>query len=322
MIQKLNFVTIGLLCMWCLSLYGCGKYEATYQRKGTGGLELADISQVISPEELQKIEAAVPAKATAVPKKPRKLLVFSLCTSYVHSSIPYGKKVIQIMAKKTGAFEPTFTNDISVFEPDKLKQFDAVFLNNNSGELFLPKDMNSLSPEEKKAAKKRNAKLQKSLQNFVAGGKGLAAIHCAVWCFYSWPEYADIIGAVWVSHPWHEKVSMKLDDPGHPLCAAFDGKGFDITDEIYVFTEPYSRDDVRVLFSLDMTKTKSKEKFKGKRDDNDYAQSWVKSYGKGRVFYSALGHDHDIFWNKAVLQHWLDGIQFALDDLPACTMPK
>jgi len=115
---------------------------------------------------------------------------------------------------------------------------------------------------------------------------------------------------------------MKLDDLGHPLCAAFDRKGFDITDEIYVFTKPYSRNDVRVLFSLDMNKTKSKAKFKGKRDDNDYAQSWVKSYGKGRVFYSALGHDHDIFWNKAVLQHWLDGIQFALGDLPACTTPK
>ena len=39
--------------------------------------------------------------------------------------------------------------------------------------------------------------------------------------------------------------------------------------------------------------------------------SWIKSYGKGRVFYNAFGHDHDIFWNPVVLQHWLDGIQFA-----------
>ncbi|MHC4659933.1 MAG: ThuA domain-containing protein [Planctomycetota bacterium] len=270
----------------------------------------------------QKIKAAVPAKATAIPKRPRRLLVFSLCKSYVHSSIPYGKKVIEIMAQKTGTFQPVFTDDISIFEPEKLKQFDAVFLNNNSGELFLPKDMNSLPAEEQQAANMRNKKLQKSLRDFVAGGKGLAAIHCAVWCFYTWPEYANMIGAVWVSHPWHEKVGIKLDDPRHPLCAAFGGKGFDITDEIYVFTDPYSRDSVRVLFSLDMSKTKSKEKFEGQRKDNDYAQSWAKSYGKGRVFYSAFGHDHDIFWNKAVLQHWLDGIQFALGDLPADTTPK
>lgn len=301
--QKQKVTKIVLLAILCLSL-------------------LTGCSQVISLEETQKIKAAVPAKATAIPKRPRRLLVFSLCKSYVHSSIPYGKKVIEIMAKKTGAFQPVFTDDISIFEPEKLKQFDAVFLNNNSGELFLPKDMNSLPAEEQQAAGRRNKKLQKSLRDFVAGGKGLAAIHCAVWCFYTWPEYANMIGAVWVSHPWHEKVGIKLDDPRHPLCAAFGGKGFDITDEIYVFTDPYSRDSVRVLFSLDMSKTKGKEDFKGKRADNDYAQSWVKSYGKGRVFYSAFGHDHDVFWNKAVLQHWLDGIQFALGDLPADTTPK
>jgi len=283
---------------------------------------LTGCSQVILPEEAQKIKAAVPAKATAVPKQPRKLLVFSLCNGYTHSSIPYGKKVVEIMGKKTGAYKAVFSDDISMFEPEKLRQFDAVLLNNNAGELFLPKDMNGLAAEEQQAAGRRNKKLQKSLQDFVADGKGLAAIHCAVWCFYSWEEYANIIGAKWVSHPWHEKVSIKLDDPTHPLCAAFEGKGFDVTDEIYVFEQPYSRDKLRVLFSLDMSKTRSKEKFKGQRKDNDYALSWVKSYRKGRVFYCALGHDHDIFWNKAVLQHWLDGIQFALDDLPADTTPK
>lgn len=275
----------------------------------------------VSMEEIAKIEAAVPSKATVVPKKPRKLLVFSLCTSYKHDSIPYGKKVLEIMSKKTGAFEAVFSDDISVFEPENLKQFDAVFFNNNSGELFWPRDMNDLSLADKQKVKKRSAMLQKSLADYIAGGGGFAGIHCAVWCFYSWDEYANIIGATWVSHPWHEKVSMKLDDAEHPLCAAFGGKGFDITDEIYVFEEPYSRDSVRVLFSLDMSKTKSKEEFEGKRADNDYAQSWVKSYGKGRVFYSALGHDHDVFWNEAVLGHWLDGIQFALGDLDADTTP-
>lgn len=304
MSEKLKVIRITLFSIFCLSMFT--------------SISLA----AVSPEELQKIEASAPAKAMAVPKKPRKLLVFSLCTSYVHSSIPYGKVAVEIMGKKTGAYEAVFSDDISMFEPENLKQFDAVFLNNNSGELFLPKDMNSLAAEEQQAAGRRNKKLQKSLQDFVADGKGLAAIHCAVWCFYSWEEYANMIGAVWVSHPWHEKVGIKLDDPGHPLCAAFGGKGFDITDEIYVFTDPYSRDSVRVLFSLDMSKTKSKEKFKGQRKDNDYALSWVKSYRKGRVFYCALGHDHDIFWNKAVLQHWLDGIQFALGDLPADTTPK
>ena len=56
-----------------------------------------------------------------------------------------------------------------------------------------------------------------------------------------------------------------------------------------------------------------------RRTDDDFALSWIKRYGKGRIFYSALGHQHDIFWNKTILQHYFDGIQFALGDLDATT---
>ena len=59
-----------------------------------------------------------------------------------------------------------------------------------------------------------------------------------------------------------------------------------------------------------------------KRADNDYAVSWVRSFGKGRVFYCSLGHDHPVFWDPAVVQHYLDGVQFALGDLPADTIPS
>ena len=58
------------------------------------------------------------------------------------------------------------------------------------------------------------------------------------------------------------------------------------------------------------------------RTDNDFAVSWVRSWGKGRVFYCSLGHRNEIFWNPAILQHYLDGIQFALGDLPADTTPS
>ena len=60
----------------------------------------------------------------------------------------------------------------------------------------------------------------------------------------------------------------------------------------------------------------------GTRPDNDYALSWVRSFGQGRAFYCAFGHDHAIFWNPAILQHYLDGIQFALGDLPADATPS
>ena len=63
------------------------------------------VSRGISPAELKKIEAAIPAKAVAKPAKPRKLLVFRRSKGHVHTAIPYGAKAIELMGRKTGAFE-------------------------------------------------------------------------------------------------------------------------------------------------------------------------------------------------------------------------
>jgi type 1 glutamine amidotransferase len=50
--------------------------------------------------------------------------------------------------------------------------------------------------------------------------------------------------------------------------------------------------------------------------------SWIRRYEKGRVFYSAIGHGAPIFWNAALLQHFLAGIQYALGDLKADDSPS
>lgn len=275
-------------------------------------------------EDFAKIAAAVPDKASAKPAKPRKILVFSLTKSYRHASIPCGVKAIEAMAAKTGAFTTVVSDDIAMFEPEKIKQFDAIVMNNTTGELFLPKNYKKLPTDKKASAEQYDKKLKKSLKDFITGGKGFVVLHGGLWCFLtSWhQEYSDIIGAAFVAHPWHKKVSIKIDDPEHPLCAAFGGKGFEVFDEIYAFTKPYDRASQRVLYSLDTSKMKLRPKFRGKRDDGDYALGWIKSCGRGRVFYSALGHDYPIFYNPAVLKHWLDGIQYALGDLKVDATPR
>ncbi len=138
-----------------------------------------------------------------------------------------------------------------------------------------------------------------------------------MWCYHKWPEFGEMVGARFVSHPWNEKVAVKIDEPDHPINAAFEGKGFEITDEIYQFKAPYSRARQRVLLSLDMSKTPDK----GKRPDKDYALSWVRRHGKGRVFYCAFGHYDHIFTDAKILRHWLAGIQYALGDLQADDTP-
>ncbi|MHC4620217.1 MAG: HEAT repeat domain-containing protein [Planctomycetota bacterium] len=268
---------------------------------------LASVSLAVSPEELQKIKDAVPAKATVQPQQPRQLLVFNLCNGYKHSSIPYWDKAIELMGRKTGAYVTVVSRDMSMFRPENLNQFDAVCLNNTTKLDF------------------SNAKLREGLMNFVRGGKGLIGIHAASDNFYDWPEAAEMIGAQFSGHPWTSKGTwaIKIDDPKHPLTAAFGGKGFEIKDELYRTKPPlYSRLKQRVLLSLDMTDSATRNVKGFKPTDADTGISWVKSYGRGRVFYSCLGHNHDVVWNPTVLRHYLDGIQFALGDLPADTTPR
>jgi hypothetical protein len=276
-----------------------------------------------SAEEVAKMAAAAPAQARARPEKPRRLLVFSAVpTGYWHDSIPYGKKAIEALAKKTWAFEAVVSDDLSNFEPANLAKFDAVALNNANNELFLPPNYEKLSGTEKDAADRRDAALKKSFAEWLAGGKGLVILHVGIGAFRNWPEFGEIAGARFDGHPLGQRlVTLKVDDPAHPLAAAFKTPTFEIMDEIYQVSDPYSRQKLRVLVSIDTAKTDTKVKGIN-RKDGDFGMVWVKSYGKGRVFFSAFGHVHDIFWNPMILQHWLDGIQFALGDLAADTTPS
>src|SRR5581483_7040669 len=82
----------------------------------------------IPEAKIKKITAALPEKAQAKPAKPRKVLIFTLARGFVHASIPVGARAIQMMGEKTGAYESVISNDRAMFEPDKLKDFDAIVM--------------------------------------------------------------------------------------------------------------------------------------------------------------------------------------------------
>lgn len=266
-----------------------------------GGVAMAE--DVIPPTELQQMRAAAPEQPIVPAEAGRRLLVYNGCKGFRHSAIPYGSAAFEILGEKTGAYEVVLADDPAVFKPGSLQHFDAVLLNNTTGELF------------------DDPMLKKSLLEFLRGGGGLVGIHGATDCFYQWPEFGKLMGGYFDGHPWNEEVTVRLDEPGHPLVAMFGGKPFKVADEIYQFRTPYSRERLRVLLSLD---TKQTDMTKGgiKREDGDFAVSWVRNYGRGRVFYCSLGHRHEIFRNPAVLKHYLAGIQFALGDLQANAVPS
>ncbi|MBI4658583.1 MAG: ThuA domain-containing protein [Verrucomicrobia bacterium] len=263
----------------------------------------------------------MPTRAAATPIQPRRLLVFTLCKGYYHTSIPFGAKSIELMGQKTGAFSSIISDDIALFEPDKLREFDGICLVSALGEFFLPEDLDQLPSAAQDAARKNDLRLKRNLVEYLRNGKGLAGIHGASYAFHGWPEFGEILGGFFDSHPWNstERIAVKIDEPQHPVVAAFHGCGFDIIDEGYQFKAPYSRTRVRVLLSLDTARMDMNKK--NLRADRDFGLCWVKRYGQGRIFYSALGHNSEEFWNPQLLRHFLDGIQFALGDLPAETNP-
>jgi type 1 glutamine amidotransferase len=267
------------------------------------------------PDQLAKVEQALPTKAPAAPKQPRNILVYSRTAGFRHSSIPIGTRAIVLMGDKTKAYTAEATEDPSYFEPAKLAKFDAVFMLNTTGNCLRPKD----GPDQDK----REEAYKKALNDFVAGGKGLIGVHSATDTYAQWKDYNKMMGGAFVSHPWHQKVPVKNLDPTNPVNAAFGGKDFEIADEIYMFRDDTALpSDRRFLLSLDTTRMAEKDAAKGKRSTGTYPISWVATYGKGRTFYCSLGHREEIFWNPTILQHYLAGIQYALGDLEADAAPQ
>jgi len=253
------------------------------------------------PEDLEKIRLAVPQDAPTKPNKPRSVLVFSRADGFVHDSIPWGEAALRIMGEKTGAYSATLSDDPAFFDRERLFQFDAVVMNNNCG--------NPIADTQRRT----------NLLEFVRGGRGLVGIHCSA--HLDWPEYTEMLGGYSISHPWNagSTVVIRLEEPDHPLLRSFTTESFAHSDEIFVFRD-FSRQRVRVLLSLDTARTDMNKP--GVTKDQDVPLAWIRRYGEGRVFYSALGHQKDVYWRSPILKHYLSGIQFALGDLQADATPS
>jgi hypothetical protein len=272
-------------------------------------------------EERAKIAQAIPQSAPARPRQPRKLLVVTLnmrngAPASGHPAIGYGNLALELMGRATGAYEAVFDNALARFQAAALAEFDAICFNNTCGNLF------------------DDAHLRQALLDYIAGGKGFIGLHAAAATFVQWPRYdiwpafSEMLGATENSgHPWkpHETIVLTPEDADHPINAPFGGAAFEICDEVFQFQQPYSREKLRVLLSIDTTRTdmNPERRFLPERfADKDFAISWIRTYGAGRVFYSSLGHNPHIFWNAPVLAHFLAGIQYCLGDLAADATPR
>jgi type 1 glutamine amidotransferase len=228
--------------------------------------------------------------ASAQTHVPRVLYLSTVAAgAFAHPSRTHAGEVIAALGQSSGAFSVTLSEDVAQLSPANLATYDAVIFF-TAGELPIG-DI------------EKNALLQ-----FVSGGKGFIGIHSATDTFYTWPAYGDMIGAYFENHPWDRAASIRVEDQNHRATRHL-GAAFTITDELYQVRN-WSRANVHVLLSLDLSSVPPG----GSRPDNDYALAWTKSYGAGRVFYSALGH-HPELWDDTRYQTYiLNGIRWALGD--------
>jgi type 1 glutamine amidotransferase len=274
----------------------------------------------MTDEQKAAILAAIPASPAASPKAPRNILVFWLCEGFIHTSIPHGNFAIEEMGRKTGAYTATLADDYAVFDAANLARYDLVLFNNTT-RLKFP-----------------DAAHRKALLDFLAAGKGVAGIHAASDNFDNWPEALAMMGGIFNGHPWNAggTWAFRLDDAAHPVNRAFGGAGFWHKDEIYQYKpETYEgKGKLRVLVSLDMAQSRNiavllqarKDKAPEAADAEEAARrevpvSWIREFGGGRVFYSNFGHNESTYASAPMLQHYLDGIQYALGDLSADATP-
>lgn len=269
----------------------------------------------------------LPTSPPAKPKRPRKVLVFCVARGYVHSVIPLTAFAIKALGENTGAWETTVTYRLQDFTAERLASYDVVVLNNTSG-AFLD-DADAVATLARRAA----------LLNYVRGGHGLVLTHAAGDSYHTgvdspggpqslWPEYTRMVGGFF---KWHwflpQRVTVRIDDPASPINAAFAGRPFTIHDEIYTFEQAsFSRKNVRVLTSVDYSRMspedQAKEPASTRRTDGDYALSWIRREGQGRIYYNALGHSEHVLSMPAILQQLTAGIQYAAGDLPADDSPS
>src|SRR5580700_6202097 len=219
------------------------------------------------------------------------LLVVGEEKGYRHEAVSHAMATIERLGRETGLWTTTIRTDTEVLTKKKL-EYNAKNLNDFDAVFFYTGGDLEMNDEQKTA-----------LLSFVHDdGKGFVGVHSATITFTSWPEFGEMIGGYFDEHPWGTfDAPVLVEDPSFPGMQAWP-RSFVLRDEIYQLKD-YSRDKVRVLMRLDPDKLDLKNK-NVHRTDRDFAVTWAKTYGKGRVYYTSLGHV-EANWDKPEFQQMI-----------------
>jgi hypothetical protein len=247
------------------------------------------------------------AQSGTHPKK--QLLVLGEEKGYRHESVSHAMATIERLGQETGFWDTVIRTDTEVLTKKRL-EYNAKNLNDFDAVLFFTAGELEMDTQQKA-----------DLLAFVHDdGKGFVGVHAATITFTEWPEYGKMIGGYFDEHPWGTfDAPIVVEDPIFPGMQAWP-PAFSLRDEIYQIRN-FSRDGLRVLMRLDAGKLDLSNP-KVHRTDRDFAVTWAKMYGKGRVYYTSLGHVKENWDNPQFQKMLIEAIKWAMGIREADVTPR
>jgi type 1 glutamine amidotransferase len=269
--------------------------------------------------------AAAPARADGIGKR---LLLVTDSGGFVHDSVGVAEEVLKQIGPREG-FAVTAWRFTREPDPNVLEKYGAAF-RRATGLTVGPENCGRINKETLKnfdcvlfftTGNPVNKAELADLIDWVKAGGAFAGTHCATDTLYKDTAYGELVGAYFDGHPWHQKIKVRVEDPKHPAAAGFH-TGDEITDEIYQFrAAPYSREKLHIIMSVDNSSIDTNKKGVN-RSDKDFAISWCHEVGKGKSFYTSLGHRKEVWKDERFQKHLIGGLKWATGELKGDATPS
>jgi type 1 glutamine amidotransferase len=252
------------------------------------------------------------ANATAETKR---VLFFTKSAGFPHpvvtrkgDQLSHAERILTDLGKQHG-FEVTCSKDGTLFDPDKIGQWDA-FAFETTGDLTTPGT--DKTPPMSQAGKQ-------AFLDAIHNGKGFMGMHCATDTFHSQGNtidpYIQMIGGEFSGHGAQQEATLEIVDPSFPGVKEFGSGSFKMTDEWY--GQRNLADDLHVIL-VQVTQGMQGRDYQRP----NYPQTWTRQHGKGRVFYTSMGHREDVWSNPKFQGLLLGALLFITGQAEGSTEPN
>lgn len=257
---------------------------------------------------LYKVEYGFPKNQTEkhniqIPKDQKTILLFSKTTGFRHgAAIRASKPIFAEMAQENNWYLYE-TEDAGIFNEEQLERFDVVIWNNCSGRVLTDAQ-------------------RKLFQDFITNGGTYIGLHASGDLSHHWDWYKqELIGAEFSHHPiikHIQKAEMVINSSVDSILRSGLPERFDHDEEWYVFYDTPEKKNFEVLYRIDgrTIDPNGNLLFERSKDfgmGENHPVAWYKRVGKGKSYYTSLGHLAEAFESEPFVNMLENSIEWGLN---------